>query len=107
MKTELSLRAWFTWLNSNDVTVFSARIENPKGYGSYRKDGAVDRDNRGRTAPEEQRRIDEVNAGAYWFRAEARLKPPYAEFQQTHAASLSHGHGKSTAERRRHASTGM
>lgn len=65
----------FHMANSNDVTVLSARIENPKGYGRIiRKDGAFTAITEEKDCSEEQRRIDEVNSGAYWFRAEALLK---------------------------------
>ncbi|HIX65070.1 MAG TPA: bifunctional UDP-N-acetylglucosamine diphosphorylase/glucosamine-1-phosphate N-acetyltransferase GlmU [Candidatus Anaerotruncus excrementipullorum] len=53
----------------NVVTLLSARLEDPTGYGRVlrRPDGAVEAIVEERDADETQRRVREVNAGAYWF----------------------------------------
>lgn len=56
--------------NNMDCTVISAQIENPKGYGRIIRTG----DNflefivEEKEATEEQRLINEVNSGVYWFK---------------------------------------
>ena len=54
----------------NDVTVFSAKVKNPDGYGRIVRDaGVVSAIVEHTDADPSTRSIDEINAGAYWFRA--------------------------------------
>ena len=56
--------------NNNDVTVISAVVANPKGYGRIvRKDGALAAIVEEADCDDDTRRISEINAGAYWFKA--------------------------------------
>lgn len=60
--------------NKNDVTVLTAVTDNPTGYGRivrYGEDvvGIVE----DKDATPEQKKIKEINAGAYWFRAQSLL----------------------------------
>ncbi len=57
--------------NNNSVTVITAELENPFGYGRIIRtkngiSGIVEQ----KDADEEQKKITEVNSGAYWFRTE-------------------------------------
>ena len=53
----------------NAVTVITALAENPKGYGRIlRGDNGITCIVEEKDATEEQRRIREINSGAYWFR---------------------------------------
>ncbi len=60
----------------NAVTVVSARLDNPFGYGRIIRDAAgrlraiVEE----KDATPEQRRVNEVNSGAYWFRTADLLR---------------------------------
>ncbi|MEG2719781.1 MAG: sugar phosphate nucleotidyltransferase [Oscillospiraceae bacterium] len=61
----------------NDVTVISAKIDKPFGYGRIVRD----RDNgtfkaivEEKDATGDVKRIDEISSGAYWFRAEALIE---------------------------------
>ena len=59
----------------NAVTVISANLEQPFGYGRIlRKDGEVIGIVEQKDAAEEQKRITEVNSGTYWFKAADLLK---------------------------------
>ncbi|MGN0578530.1 MAG: bifunctional UDP-N-acetylglucosamine diphosphorylase/glucosamine-1-phosphate N-acetyltransferase GlmU [Ruminiclostridium sp.] len=59
--------------SGNDVTVVTAEIENPFGYGRIQRDesgglkGIVEQKN----CTEEQAEIREINSGVYWFRSAA------------------------------------
>lgn len=56
--------------NKNAATVISAQVQNPTGYGRVLREGtdvqAIVED---RDATRQQRAIDEINSGAYWFEA--------------------------------------
>ncbi len=58
--------------NENAVTVISARLDNPFGYGRIIQsaDGAFERIVEQKDATEEEKAIQNVNSGAYWFRRE-------------------------------------
>ena len=55
--------------NSNSVTIISANFENPFGYGRILRDqdGNVNSIVEERDANESERKIREINSGAYWF----------------------------------------
>lgn len=59
----------------NDVTVVSAELCDPTGYGRIvrAKGGAVKAIVEQKDADEETRRITEVNSGAYWFKIDSLL----------------------------------
>ncbi|MCQ2479296.1 MAG: NTP transferase domain-containing protein, partial [Clostridia bacterium] len=59
----------------NSATVISAKVANPFGYGRIQRtaDGMLQKIVEQKEADEEQKKIDEVNSGAYWFNAEALL----------------------------------
>lgn len=53
----------------NSVTVITAELENPHGYGRIiRTESGISGIVEQKDASEEQKRIREVNSGAYWFR---------------------------------------
>ena len=55
--------------NENSVTVITAELENPHGYGRIiRVKGGISGIVEQKDANEEQKKIKEVNSGAYWFR---------------------------------------
>ena len=58
--------------NGNAVTVISARLDNPFGYGRIIQgaDGSFERIVEQKDATEEEKAIRNVNSGAYWFRRE-------------------------------------
>ncbi len=62
--------------HGNDVTVISAKVDKPFGYGRIVRDdegefkGIVEE----RDAASKIKRIDEISSGAYWFKAEVLLK---------------------------------
>ncbi len=61
----------------NDVTVITARVEKPFGYGRIVRstaDGALSAIVEERDASSEVKRIDEISSGAYWFRAKSLRK---------------------------------
>ena len=60
----------------NVVTVISARVENPKGYGRIVRDdaGVLLRITEEADATEEEKKITEVNSGAYWFKSDLLLE---------------------------------
>lgn len=63
--------------SQNDVTVISARVEKPFGYGRIVRDketGAFQGIVEERDAASEIKRIDEISSGAYWFKADALLE---------------------------------
>ncbi len=61
--------------NGNSATVISARVKDPFGYGRIQRDesGLLECIVEQKEATEEQKKIDEVNSGAFWFGAEALL----------------------------------
>ena len=61
--------------NASDATVISAKVANPFGYGRILRgeNGDVKAIVEQKEATEEQKKIDEVNSGAYWFTAKALL----------------------------------
>ncbi len=65
----------FHTLSSNAVTVISAKVDNPFGYGRIVRDqhGALLRIVEERDASAAEKAITEVNSGAYWFKAQALL----------------------------------
>ncbi len=72
---------------NNAVTVFSARLEDPAGYGRIvRGTNGVRAIVEHKDADEEILQIDEVNAGAYWFNASFLL-----EFLEEMTASNAQG----------------
>lgn len=58
--------------NGNAVTVISARLDDPFGYGHIIQgaDGSFERIVEQKDATEEEKAIRNVNSGAYWFRRE-------------------------------------
>ena len=67
----------------NDVTVITARVDKPFGYGRIVRsssDGAFSAIVEERDASSEVKRIDEISSGAYWFRAKSLL----AALEQLH-----------------------
>lgn len=58
---------------NNAVTVISAKINNPFGYGRIVKDkeGKLEKIVEQKDASEEELLIDEINSGAYWFNIKA------------------------------------
>ncbi len=57
--------------NGNFVTVVSAEVENPYGYGRIiRKSGDFICITEQKDCSEEQRAVKEINSGIYWFKAE-------------------------------------
>lgn len=55
--------------NNNSVTVITAELENPFGYGRIiRTENGISGIVEQKDATDEQRKIKEVNSGAYWFR---------------------------------------
>ncbi len=61
--------------NGNSATVISARVPDPTGYGRMVRsaEGALERIVEQRDASEEEKKINEVNSGAYWFSCDALL----------------------------------
>lgn len=60
---------------NNDVTVLSAQIDNPTGYGRIiRENGEFTAITEHKDCTDEQRRINEINSGVYWFSATALEK---------------------------------
>ena len=89
----------------NAVTVISAELEEPKGYGRIVRrdaDGSVEKIVEEKDASEEIRRIKEVNSGAYWFKVSDLLgvldllktNNEKGEYYLTDAVSLLIGQGK-------------
>lgn len=60
----------------NAVTVISARVAEPFGYGRILRgaDGSLEAIVEQRDATEEQKNITEINSGAYWFAVDALLE---------------------------------
>lgn len=60
----------------NDVTVISAKVDKPFGYGRIVRDseGAFAAIVEERDAASDIKRIDEISSGAYWFRASALME---------------------------------
>lgn len=60
----------------NSVTVISANIDDPTGYGRIIRcaDGSVERIVEQRDATAEQAAVSEINSGAFWFSGEALIK---------------------------------
>ena len=58
--------------NGNAVTVISARLDDPFGYGRIIQgaDGSFERIVEQKDATDEEKAIQNVNSGAYWFRRE-------------------------------------
>lgn len=55
--------------NKNAVTVITAELDNPYGYGRIiRTENGISGIIEQKDATDEQRKINEVNSGAYWFR---------------------------------------
>lgn len=61
--------------SGNGVTVISARVADPFGYGRIERDagGCLKAIVEQKEADENQKKIDEVNSGAYWFKADLLL----------------------------------
>lgn len=61
--------------SGNSATVVSARVADPTGYGRMVRsaDGMLERIVEQRDATEEEKRINEVNSGAYWFNCDDLL----------------------------------
>jgi len=62
--------------NGNQVTVVTARVSDPTGYGRIIRgdDGRIRSIVEHRDATDEQRKIDEINSGIYFFEAPALIK---------------------------------
>jgi len=61
--------------NDNSVTVITAELENPFGYGRIiRTENGISGIVEQKDASEEQRKIKEVNSGAYWFKTADLIK---------------------------------
>ncbi len=61
--------------NNNAVTVITAELENPHGYGRIiRTEKGISGIVEQKDASEEQKKIREVNSGAYWFRTADLIK---------------------------------
>jgi len=59
----------------NAVTIVSARLENPFGYGRViREENGISCIVEEKDATEEQKKIDEANSGIYWFKTSALLE---------------------------------
>lgn len=60
----------------NSVTVISAEIDDPTGYGRIIRsaDGSVERIVEQRDASAEEAAVREVNSGAFWFEGEALMR---------------------------------
>ncbi|MGI6248098.1 MAG: bifunctional UDP-N-acetylglucosamine diphosphorylase/glucosamine-1-phosphate N-acetyltransferase GlmU [Acutalibacteraceae bacterium] len=61
--------------SDNAATVITSKVDNPHGYGRILRssDGTFERIVEEREANEKEKKIDEVNSGAYWFKAQALL----------------------------------
>ena len=60
--------------NGNSVTVVTAIIDNPTGYGRIIRDGSeIEAIVEEKDADEEQAAIKEINSGVYWFRTQALI----------------------------------
>ena len=91
----------------NDITVISAVIPEPFGYGRiYREDGKFSAIIEEKDCTERQREINEVNSGIYWFKPEKLLNcldkitsdNAGGEYYLTDAAALLDKRGVYTAE---------
>lgn len=62
--------------NKNAVTVISAKVDNPFGYGRIvrNKDGILKKIVEEKEASNKEKIINEVNSGAYWFNCDALLE---------------------------------
>ncbi len=61
--------------NNNSVTVITAELEEPFGYGRIiRNENGINGIVEQKDATEEQRKIKEVNSGAYWFKTADLIK---------------------------------
>jgi bifunctional UDP-N-acetylglucosamine pyrophosphorylase/glucosamine-1-phosphate N-acetyltransferase len=71
-QTVLALRQ-FHLLQKADATLLTARVEEPFGYGRIvrGRGGEVEKIVEEKDATEEQRRLNEINAGVYFFRSQA------------------------------------
>lgn len=61
---------------NNAVTVISAKVENPFGYGRIIRDagGFISKIVEEKDASAKERAVDEVNSGAYWFKVDVLLE---------------------------------
>lgn len=61
---------------NSDITVITAKLDAPKGYGRILRgsDNSLQAIVEEKDATEEQRAIQEVNSGAYWFRTNSLLE---------------------------------
>ena len=80
--------------NGNAVTVISARLDDPFGYGRIIQgaDGSFERIVEQKDATEEEKAIRNVNSGAYWFRREDLIAPRQADDGQRRPRVLPHRH---------------
>ena len=86
-----------------DATIITARMKNPFGYGRIARDsaGRVEKIVEQRDATEEQKKIDEINTGTYFFKADALLRAldglktdnAQNEYYLTDAVSIIRGRG--------------
>jgi len=87
----------------NDVTVISAIVPDARGYGRiFRSEGSMAAIIEEADCTDEQRRISEINTGAYWFKAQSLSSVldeignsnAQGEYYLTDAVSLLLGEGK-------------
>lgn len=61
--------------NENAVTVITALVDNPTGYGRIiRKNRGISAIVEEKDVSDEQKKINEINSGAYWFKTEALIE---------------------------------
>lgn len=73
--------------NENDVTVITAVVENPKGYGRIvREKGKISAIVEQKDCTQNQAEIKEINSGFYWFNARA-LEKALPEISTNNASS--------------------
>lgn len=91
--------------DQNDITVMTARVQDPSGYGRIVRSGsAVAAIVEQSDADEDTERIDEINSGIYWFEtaflldffAHMECNNAQGEYYLTDAVAFAVKHGKKT-----------